>query len=318
MKTASLLACLLLAAGAASAQTYPTKPVRIIVPSVPGGGQDIVARAMAQKFTEAWGQQVLVDNRPGGGNNIGAEAVAKSAPDGYTMLLTTASLAIAPSLYRKLAYDPVKGFVPVSQIMSTYLVLVVHPSLPGDLKGLVALAKAQPGKLNYYHMGLGSGLHITAEMFRAAADIDFTMVVYKGDGEAVPALLRNEVQMSFLNPTASLPHVKAGKLRAIAQSGVTRGSAFPDVPTMAELGYPDVNYVGWLAFFVPAGTSRDIVNKISSETIRVVRLPDIRERMPAWGGDSAGTTPEEFGKKFREDIDRYARVIRQAKVPPVD
>ena len=157
----------------AMAQAWPTKPARIVVPSVPGGGQDVVARAMAQKFSEAWGQQVIVENRPGGGNNIGADTVAKSAPDGYSMLLTTASLAIAPSLYRKLSYDPVKDLVPVSQIMSTYLVLVVHPSLPHDLKGLVAMAKAQPGKLNYYHMGLGSGLHVTAEMFRTAADIDF-------------------------------------------------------------------------------------------------------------------------------------------------
>ena len=314
-----LAACMLLgAATGAASQSYPAKPVRIVVPSVPGGGMDVVTRALAQKFTEAWGQQVLVENRPGGGGNIGADAVAKSAPDGYTMLMTTASLAIAPSLYRKLTYDPVKSFVPVSQIMSTYLVLVVHPSLPSDLKGLIALVKAQPGKLNYYHMGPGSGLHLTAEMFRAAANIDFTMVIYKGDGEAVPALLRNEVQMSFLNPTASVQQVKAGKLRALAQSGTSRGSAFPDVPTMAELGYPEVNYVGYLGFFVPAGTPRDVVNKIASETIRVVRLPDIRARMPVWGGDSAGTTPEEFGAKFREDIARYAKVIKQAKVPPVD
>ncbi len=314
-----LAACLLPFIGTgAGGQTYPSKPVRVVVPSVPGGGMDVVTRAVAQKFTETWGQQVLVENRPGAGGNIGADAVAKSQPDGYSILMTTASLAVAPSLYRKLTYDPVKSFTPVSQIMSTYLVLVVHPSLPSDLKQLITLAKKEPGSLNYYHMGPGSGLHIVAEMFRAAANIDFTEVIYKGDGEAMPALLRNDVQMSFLNPTAALSHVKAGKLRVLAQSGISRGSAFPDVPTMAELGYPDVRYVGFLGFFVPVGTPRDIVNRIASETTRVVRLPDIRDRMPAWGGDSAGTTPEEFAAKFQEDVARYGRVIKQAHVPPVD
>ncbi|MCC6472928.1 MAG: tripartite tricarboxylate transporter substrate binding protein [Burkholderiales bacterium] len=306
-----------LAAGA-PAQNYPTRPVRIVVPSVPGGGQDVVTRALAQKFTEAWGQQVLAENRPGGGNNIGAEAVARAAPDGHTILLTSASLAIAPSLYRKLNYDPVNGLVPVSQIMTTYLVLVTHPSLPGTLKELTAHIKANPGKLNYYHIGLGSGLHMTGEMWRAAAGLDYTNVIYKGDGEAVPALLRNEVQMSFLNPTAVVQHVKAGKLRALAVSGTSRGGAFPDIPTMAELGYPEVNYVGWLGFFVPAGTPRDIIGRIAGETIRVVRLPDIASRMPVWGGDGAGTTPEVFAAKYREDIARYAKIIKMAKVPLVD
>lgn len=302
----------------ATAQNYPTKPVRIVVPSVPGGGQDVVTRAMAQKFSEAWGHQVIADNRPGAGGNIGADAVARSAPDGYTILLTTAALAIAPSLYRKLSYDPVNGFIPVSQIMSTYLVLAVHPSLPGTVKDLVAYAKANPGKLNYYHFGIGSGLHLTGEMFRVAANIDFTNVIYKGDGDAVPALLRNEVQMSFLNPTAVVQLVKAGKLNALAVSGTARGSAFPDVPTMAELGYPDVNYVGYLGFFVPAGTPRDIVAKIANETIRTVRMPDINDKMPIWGGDGAGTTPEVFAAKFKEDVARYARVIKQANIPPAD
>jgi tripartite-type tricarboxylate transporter receptor subunit TctC len=321
MKNFGLIAAGLLSLGlctVAAAQNYPTKPVRILVPSAPGGGQDIVARGMAQKFSEAWGHQVIVENRAGAGGNIAADVVARSAPDGYTILLTTAALAIAPSLYRKLSYDPVNGFIPVSQVMSTYLVLVVHPSLPGSVKELVAYAKANPGKLNYYHFGLGSGLHLTGEMFRAAANIDFTNVIYKGDGEAVPALLRNEVQMSFLNSAASVGHVKAGKLRALAVSGTARGSIFPDVPTMAELGFPEVNYVGYIGFFVPAGTPRDIVAKISNETIRTVRLPDINEKMPLWGGDGAGTTPEVFAAKFKEDIARYAKVIKQANVPPAD
>ena len=321
MKNFGLFAVSLLLLGlaaATTAQNYPTKPVRIVVPSVPGGGQDVVTRAMGQKFSETWGQQVIAENRPGAGGNIAADLVARSAPDGYTILLTTAALAIAPSLYRKLSYDPVNGFIPVSQVMSTYLVLAVHPSLPGSVKDLVAYAKANPGKLNYYHFGLGSGLHLTGEMFRAAANIDFTNVIYKGDGEAVPAMLRNEVQMSFLNPTAVVQHVRAGKLRALAVSGTARGSAFPNVPTMAELGFPEVNYVGYIGFFVPAGTPRDIVARIANETIRTVRMPDINDKMPIWGGDGAGTTPEAFAAKFKEDVARYARVIKQANIPLAD
>jgi tripartite-type tricarboxylate transporter receptor subunit TctC len=304
--------------GTAVAQSYPSKTVRIVVPSVPGGGQDVVARAMAQKFAEAWGQPVIAENRAGAGGNIAAEAVARAAPDGHSILLTTAGLAIAPSLYRKLSYDPVKDLLPVSQVMSTFLVLVTHPSLPPTVKELIALAKAQPGKLNYYHFGSGSGLHLTGEMFSAAAGIEFTNVIYKGDGDAIPAMLRNDIQMSFLNPAAAVSHVKAGKLRALAVSGNTRGSVFPDVPTMAELGYPDVNYVGFIGFFVPAGTPRDVVNKIANETIRVVRLPEIIEKMPVWGGESAGTTPEAFAAKYRDDIARYARIIKSANVPLAD
>lgn len=320
MKSVGALAAVAFMGLAAStfAQTYPSKVVRVLVPSVPGGGQDVVTRAMAQKFSEAWGQQVITENRPGAGGNIAADQVARAAPDGYTVLMTTAALAIAPSLYRKLTYDPVKDFIPVSQIMSTYLVLVTHPSLPGTMKELVALMKAQPGKLNYYHFGIGSGLHLTGEMWRAAAGVSFTDVIYKGDGEAVPALLRNDVQMSFLNPTAVVALVKAGKLHALAVSGTARGSAFPDVPTTAELGYPDIQYVGFLGFFMPAGTPREAVNRMANETIRVVRLPEIAEKMPAWGGESAGTTPEAFNAKFREDIARYARVIKMANVPSAD
>ncbi|MFM9969505.1 MAG: Bug family tripartite tricarboxylate transporter substrate binding protein [Burkholderiales bacterium] len=321
MKQIRLLACgslIFAMAGSVWAQNYPTKTVRIIAPTAPGGGQDIVARGMAQKFSESWGQPVIVENRPGAGGNIGADLVAKSAPDGYTIFLSTAALSIAPSLYRKLSYDPVNGFIPVSQIMSTYLVLVVHPSLPGTVKELVAHAKANPGKLNYYHFGIGSGLHLTGEMFRLAANIDFTNVIYKGDGDAVPAMLRNEIQMSFLNPAASLQFVRAGKLRALAVSGTSRGSVYPDVPTMAELGFPDVNYVGYIGLFVPTGTPRDIVNRIANETIKTVRLPDINEKMPVWGGDGAGTTPEAFGAKFRDDVARYAKVIKAANIPPAD
>ncbi len=300
------------------AQTYPSKPVRIVVPFLPGGGVDVLARAFAQKFTDAWGQQVFVDNRAGAGGNIGADAVAKAPPDGYTLLVTTAGLAVAPGLYRKLPFDAIRDFAPTSQIISTYLVLAVHPSLPGSLKELVSLAKSRPGKLNFGHTGLGSGPHIAGEMLRAAAHIDIVMVPYKGDAQAVPALIANEVQLEFPNPTTAAQLIKAGKLRALAVTGTSRGAAFPDVPTTAEEGYPDINYVGWVSLFAPAGTPRDILEKISAEVVRDLRMPDIVERLPGWGGEAAGTTPAEFTAKYHADIARYTKIIREANIPLVD
>ena len=313
--SALLLAC---AAGAALAQSYPTKPVRMIVPFLAGGAVDTMARLFAQKFTEAWGQQVIVENRAGAGGNIGADAVAKAAPDGYTLLITTTGHAVAPSLYRKLQYDPLKDFAATSQIISTYLVLVVNPSMPATLKELVALAKSQPGKLNYGHTGLGVAPHLVGEMLRAATGINIVFVPYKGDAGVVPAMLANEVQMSFSSPTTVVQLVKAGKLRALAVTGTSRGRSFPDVLTTTEAGFPDASYVGWVGFFTPAGTPRDILNKISSETARVLRMPDISARVPGWGGEAAGTTPEEFAAKYRADIARYAKIIKEANIPLVE
>jgi len=321
MKRISRLALMLLlglAASSSFAQNYPSKPVRIIVPFLPGGGVDVLGRAFAQKFTEAWGQQFIVDNRAGAGGNIGADAVAKSAPDGYTLLVTTAGLAVAPGLYRKLPFDALKDFAPTTQVISTYLVLAVNPRMPGTFKELIALAKSHPGTLNFGHTGLGSGPHIAGEMLRAAAAINIVMVPYKGDAQAVPALLSNEVQLEFPNPTTAVQLVKSGKLRALAVTGTSRGGAFPDVPTTAELGYPDINYVGWVSFFAPAGTPHDILEEISSETARALRMPDIVERLPGWGGEAAGTTPAQFAAKYRADIARYTKIIREANIPLVD
>ena len=307
-----------LAAGSSFAQTYPAKPVRMIVPFPPGGGVDVVARTFSQKFTEAWGQQVIVENRPGAGGNIGADAVAKAAPDGYTLLITTTGHAVAPSLYRKLPFDSINDFSAASQITSTYLVLVANPGMPATLKDLVALAKSQPGKLNYGHTGLGVAPHMVGEMLKVAAGIDIVMVTYKGDAQTVPAMLSNEVQMGFSPPTTVVQHVKTGRLRALAVSGAARGAAFPDVPTVTEAGYPDATYNGWVGFFVPAGTPRDILNKISSETARALRLHDVAERLPGWGAEAAGTTPEEFAARYRADIARYARIIKDANIPRLD
>ena len=303
----------------AYSQGYPTKPVKIVVPFLAGGSVDVTGRTMAQKFIEAWGQQVIVENKPGAGANIGADYVAKSPGDGYTLLITTTGHAIAPSLFRKLPFDPIKDFTPISQIISTYLVLTVNNDLPArSLKELVALAKANPGKLNYGHTGLGVAPHIVSEMTRAAAGIDVVSIPYKGDAGVIPALFSNEIQFAWASPVTSTEHVRAGRMRAIAVSGDKRGSAFPDVPTTTEAGFPDVLYVGWVSFFGPAGVPRDIQHKISTETARALKMPDVAAKLPSWGGEAAGTTPEEFSAKYRADIARYAKILREANVPLVD
>ncbi len=313
-----LLSVLLLAAGTALGQSYPGKAVHIIVPFLPGGGVDALARALAQRFAEAWGQSVVVDNRPGAGGNIGANAVAKAAPDGYTLLFTTTGHAVAPSLYRKLPFDPIKDFAAASQIISTYLVLGVNTSTPASFKDLVALAKSRPGKLNFGHTGVGVAPHLVGEMLRAAADIDIVFVPYKGDKQGLPAKLSNRVQMAFVAPATILPLVRAGRLRALAVSGTARSTAFPDAPTMTELGFPEVTYVGWVGLFAPGGTPPDILNRISSETVRVLRMPEIVERLVSGGLEAAGSTPDEFTIRYRADIARYAKIIRDANIPLAD
>jgi tripartite-type tricarboxylate transporter receptor subunit TctC len=311
-------ALLLAFAPGSIAQPYPAKPVRIFVPFPPGGGVDVVARTMSQAFTDFWKQQVIVENRPGAGGNIAADLVAKAPPDGYTLLITTTGHAVAPSLYRKLPFDPFKDFAAVSQITSTYLVLVANPAMPASLKELIALAKAQPGKLNYGHTGLGVAPHLVGEMLKAAAGVNIVMVTYKGDAQTIPAMLSNEVQMGFSPPTTVVGHVKAGRLRALAVSGARRGAAFPDVPTVTEVGYADATYNGWVGFFAPAGTPRDMLNKVSADTARALRLPDVAARLPGWGAEAAGTTPEQFAATYRADVARYAKIIKAANVPLVD
>jgi tripartite-type tricarboxylate transporter receptor subunit TctC len=306
------------AAGSALGQAYPAKPVRMLVPFPPGGGVDVVARTFSQKLSEAWGQQVIVENRPGAGGNIAADLVAKAPPDGYTLLITTTGHAVAPSLFRKLPFDPIKDFAAASQITSTYLILVANPGMPATLKELVALAKSQPGKLNYGHTGLGVAPHLVGEMLKSAAGINIVMVTYKGDAQTIPAMLANEVQLGFSPPTSVVGHVKAGRLRALAVSGAARGSAFPDVPTVTEAGYPDATYNGWVGFFAPGGTPREILTRVSSETARALRMPDVAARLPSWGAEAAGTSPDEFAARYRADIVRYAKVIKEANVPLVD
>ena len=317
--TVVLTAMLLVLCGGAAAQSFPSRPVHIVVPQSPGGGVDTVARTFAQKFSDAWKQPVVVDNRPGAGGTIGADFVAKSARDGYALLFTTASQAISASQYRKLPFDPVADFAPVAQLMSTYLMLVSNPNVPAkSVKELVALAKAQPGKLNFGSTGSGGSPHLIGELFRLEAGIDVVHVPYKGDARLTPALLSGEVQYAFVTPIAVLQHVKSGRLRGLAATGPARAAIAPDVPTMAEAGFPAVEYVGWMGIFAPGGTPRDIVSRIADEAVRTVKLPELQDRFPAWGGEPAGIGPEQFGARYRADIAKYARITREAGVPPLD
>ncbi len=318
MNASMLAASLLLSCATAIAQSYPVKPVRILVPFPPGGGVDTVARTFSQKFTEAWGQPVLVENRPGAGGNIAADVIAKSPADGYSLLITTTGHAIAPSLYKKLPFDALKDFAPAVQLTSTYLVLVANPALPGTLKEIVALARTQPGKLNYAHTGLGVAPHIVGEMLKASAGIDLFMVAYKGDAQTVPAMLSNEAQLGFSPPTTVVNLVRSGKLRAIAVSGVRRGAAFPDVPNVSEAGFPGATYNGWVGLFGPAGTPREALNRIATEANNALKTPDLVKALPIWGADGAGGTPEEFARKYLDEVAFYAKIIKLANIPQVD
>jgi len=320
MQCCAAVAIAMLVAGAnqALAQAWPAKPVRVVVPLSAGGGVDTVARVFAAKFSEAWNQPVVVDNRPGAGGTIGADLVAKAPKDGYTLLISASSHAVSASLYPNLPYDALKDFAPATQIISTYLMLAVNPKVPAtSVKELVALAKSQPGKLNFGSTGSGSAPHLVSELFRLEAGIDVVHVPYKGDRPLQPALLGNDVQYAFLTPIAVMQHVKTGRLRAVAVTGTQRASIAPDVPTIAEAGLPNAGYVGWMGIFAPGGTPRDVLEKIAGETARILKMPDIASKVPGWGGEAAGTRPEEFTARFRSDVAKFARIIKEARVPQV-
>jgi tripartite-type tricarboxylate transporter receptor subunit TctC len=315
---AAVATVLVAGANHALAQAWPSKPVRVVVPLSAGGGVDTVARVFAAKFSEAWKQPVVVDNRPGAGGTIGADLVAKAPKDGYTLLISASSHAVSPSLYPNLPYDALKDFAPATQIISTYLMLAVNPKVAANsVQELVALAKSQPGRLNFGSTGSGSAPHLVSELFKLEAGIDVVHVPYKGDAPLQPALIANDVQYAFLTPIAVMQHVKAGRLRAIAVTGTKRASIAPDVPTIAEAGLPNAEYVGWMGVFAPGGTPREALEAIAGETIRILKMPDIAPKVPGWGGEAAGTTPDEFAARYRSDVAKFARIVREARVPKV-
>jgi tripartite-type tricarboxylate transporter receptor subunit TctC len=300
------------------AQPYPNRPLRIVVPFPPGGGTDIGTRIVAQKLQEAWGQAVIVENKPGAAGIVGTELTAKSAPDGYTFMMgNIGTHAINVSLYKKLAYDPVRDFAPVSMVADLPLLLLVHPSVPANsVKELIALAKSQPGKLNFSSSGAGGSMHVAAELFKSMTGVDMVHIPYKGGAPAVADLLSGQVALSFSTVLETIQHVKAGKVRALAVTNDHRSIALPDLPTIAEAGLPGYQSISWLALFAPAGTPKDIVNKVSAESVRILKLPDVKERLLAQGAEPIGSTPEQLATILSADIAKYAKVIRESGYKP--
>lgn len=302
----------------AIAQGYPQKPVRIVVPFPAGGAVDTGVRSIAQKLSELWRHSVVIDNRAGAGGNIGADAIAKSAPDGYSMLGTSNALALSPALYRTLPYDAVKDFVPVAQLTSSYLVLAVNAKLPaGSVNALIEYAKSKPGVIAYGSTGIGVAPHLVTEQLKGRAGIDMLHVPYKGDAQAIPALLANEVQAAIMPPSAVVAHVKSGKLRALGVTKLTRAAIFPGVPTIAE-SLPGFEYSGYIGLYAPAGMPREILAQIQRDTSRVLAMPDLQERLAAGGFEPPSTTPDQFSARYLRDIATFQQIVRDARIPQQD
>ena len=309
------VALLAAAAGAddCNAQNYPSRPLRFLVGFPPGGTSDILARTIGQKLGDALGQQVVIENRPGAGGNIGAEAAAKSAPDGYTIFMSTTSQAISVSLYGKLNYDLVRDFTPVIQAVNYTNLLVVHPSLPvKSVKELIALAKARPGQLNYGTAGNGTPPHMTGELFKSYTGINLQHVPYKGGAPAIADLLGGQITIMFDNVPPLLPHVQAGKMRPLAVTSLKRISVLRDVPTLDEAGLKGFDSVAWNGVLAPAGTPKEIVARLNTEILRILGMPDVRERLSSQGADPVGGTPEQFAGLIRDEIRKWAKVVKDS------
>ena len=290
---------------------YPVKPLRLIVPYPPGGGTDTLARLLVQKLSEALGQQVVLDNRPGAGANIGVEAAAKSPPDGYTLLLATIANAISASLYTKLNYDLVKDFSSVTLLATTPHMLVVHPSVPArSVKEFVALATARPQQLAYSSSGSGTPSHLAGELFASMTGVRLVHVPYKGGGPSVIALLSGEVSVGFATMPSVIPHVKAGKLRALAVTTAQRSPSFPQLPTISEAGVPGYDAGSWYGLLVPAGTPKEVVARLNAETVKLLKLPEVKERLDSAGFEVLVSTPEEYAAFTRNEIEKWAKVVK--------
>jgi tripartite-type tricarboxylate transporter receptor subunit TctC len=308
-------AALLLAPLAAAQGRYPERPVRFIVPYTAGGSADTLARVVGQKLGERWGQSFIVDNRTGGGGNIGTELVARASPDGYTLLLGfIGNLAICPSYYAKLPFDPIRDFAPVTELAGVHNLLVVHPSVPAKtLREFTAYAKANPRKINFSSASIASPGHLAGELLNVTAGIEMVHVPYKGGSQALTDLLGGQIHAMF-SGTSVLPHVRSGKLRALATCGAQRTAVMPELPTIAESGFPGFEATGWFGVLVPAGTPRPIVERLHREITAVLRVPEVRERLERGGFDLVGNTPEEFGAYIRSEISKWAKVVRVAGV----
>lgn len=315
----SVLFILALAVAAPSlSQQYPVRPVRFVVPFAAGGSVDTLARTIGPRLAETLGQQIVVDNRPGGNGDIGMLIVAKSAPDGYTILLGyIANLAIAPSLYAKMPYDPIGDYTPVTQIATSPNVLTAHPSVPArNLQELVALARAKPGAVNFASTGVASVGHLTGELLNNLAGMKMTHVPYKGGGQAIIDLVGGHVQVMFSGFSAAMPHIKSGKIRPLAVTGAGRSRALAEVPTIAEQGFPGVEATAWYGVLAPAGAPKPVVARLHGEIVRILKLPDVVQRLDALGFERVGSTPEQFSDYIRSETRKWEKVVRASGAKP--
>lgn len=303
-----------LLSGAAFAQSYPAKPIRWIAPFPPGGGTDVISRALAQKLTEAWGQQVLVDNRPGSGGVIGLAAAAKTPPDGYTIVLgQLANVAIAPALHAKLPYDSIKDLQPVTLVLSAPLILVAHPSLPAkNVKELIALARAKPNDITFGSPGNGTTGHLAGEMIKGATGVKMTHVPYKGASPAITGLLGGEIAIYISTIPPAQPLLNTGRLKALGVTSARRAPMLANVPTIAESGLPGFEVTNWYGVMLPAGVPKDIVARLHAEIVRILQLPDVRQRFQGEGGEVAPNTPEQFAAFIRSEIAKWGKAVRDS------
>ena len=301
-----------LAAGIASAQAYPSKPIRFVVPYPAGGPLDTVARLLGQKVSESVKQPVIVDNKPGAGGNIGAEIVAKSPPDGYTIVMgALATHAINPTLYKSIPYDPIKDFTPITQVAATPNILVVHPSVPAaNVREFIAYAKANPGKLSFGSGSIGSGGHLAGELFKTMAGVDMVHVPYKGAAPAMQDLIGGQIHLMFDNLASALTQVRAGKVRALAVTTAKRTALAPEFPTIAESGLPGFDIETWFGVLAPAGIPREALDRLHAEFTKALAAPDVREKMVNLGAEPVGNKPEEFAAYIKAEAEKYAKVIK--------
>jgi len=313
---AALVSSLL--AGQALGQTdYPSRPVRIVVPSPPAGGTDIVARVLAQHFSKAFAQQFFVENKPGAGNMIGIESVARAAPDGYTLLVTASTLALNSVLYKKVSYDPVRDFAPITLAASAPNILIVHPALPArSLAEFIALAKSRPGQLTYGTPGIGTSPHMSMELLKSMAGIDLRHIPYRGTAAAVTDVISGQIAASFANALTARPQIEAGRVRALAVSGPRRVAALPEVPPVAEAGVPNYVAMQWYGLLAPAGTSSAIIARVHAEAIKALRTAAMKERLAIDGAEAVGSSPAEFAMLIRNELEKWTRVARSANIEP--
>ena len=308
---ALLAAC----SGGAAAQAYPAKPVRIVVPSSAGGGTDIVARIVAPELSKRLGQQVIIDNRPGAGTMIGIEIAAKSPPDGYTLLMGLSTLAINSALYKKVPYDPVKDFAPVTVAVSSASIIVVHPSVPArTVKELIAFARARPGQMNYASAGSGTYPHMTMELFLSMAKLKMVHIPYKGTGPAMIDIVAGHTSVMAATILTGMPQIRAGRLRPLGISSAARSAIAPEIPTVSEAGLPGFESVQWYGLLAPAQTPQEIVTRLHAEMARILQQPEVKERFAGDGADPVGNTPDEFARYIQSELVKWAKVAREAGI----